>query len=833
MNESSNEPKRIGVIGPTQSGKTCLAVGLFSTNTSGFTIETVDMDGRSYLADLSAALQPGKDDAGKRKAGLWPAATNKGTKKDIRLDFQKKGKAPIRVAFPEFSGELLADEETFRAFANQHLRDLSGVVLLMNPGADAFQSGDTKKLADAMTQYKRVVDFLKDPNNGSADAFVALTVTAADRLKGDLRGKLEAFNQTIKELSNSIGTAELKCRRFNVSITGHLKEQDDPQLARGRKNSASEPFLWLLDELDWRPRRKALVRKIRRCALAVVAAAAIAGIWCGVSALTALDEINKEETKTKEVLDECLSRTNPGEEDLAAVRNGIVALRNRTGWFSQKARDAADALRPSGWTVHEKRIRREWSHIAADPEKHGCDCDRVEKVFQDWSIVDSADPGAAALKAQWDAERPGFQERFANAQLLEKIRRPLEESFALHGAEAFALFADLYGKLSAVTPVSTNTAALKAELSAQLDARVEKEWREFAIPDFEKAAPQEATHETTRAFAARLADWNPATTNGLAAKDALMSTVSNSVPVWRTDYETTTFSARVDDAVKGGSLEALAALFPTRVVTNDYLTAKFVGEQWSTRGKPVFDKSRKAYLDGIIADVARRRGHLDLTTDDKNRIEKMADAVGTPFDGTDAVKYAQQSIAALEQKRLDDCRIAAEKWIKAEVRSDRKRTGMYGLWDAYERFVSENRDMDNPFVDSLVRPAVYSQAEKWFESDIRSFSSLISSDEFDRFKNLCLRIRADKNPLRTSWAWHFADTCVDRGHIDSPATCFPQTLSIFRVEGKIWYHDNRNTYKGTDISASLEIIPLEGEPLIDTLVPDQKIEKHYWFMITL
>ena len=593
MNESSNEPKRIGVIGPTQSGKTCLAVGLFSTNTSGFTIETVGMGVQSYLSDLKAALQPGRDDSGNRKAGLWPAATNKGTKMDILLDFQKKGKAPIRVAFPEFSGELLADEETFRAFANQHLRDLSGVVLLMNPGADAFQSGDAKKLADAMTQYKRVVDFLKDPNNGSADAFVALTVTAADRLKGDLRGKLEAFNQTIEELSNSIGTAKLRCRRFNVSITGHLKEQDDPRLARGRKNSASEPFLWLLDELDWRPRRIALVRKIRRCALAAVAAVAIAGIWCGVSALTALDEINKEETKTKEVLGECLSRTNPGEEDLAAVRNGIVALRNRTGWFSQKARDAADALRPSGWTVHEKRIRREWSHIAADPEKHGCDCDRVEKVFQDWSIVDSADPGAAALKAQWDAERPGFQERFANAQLLEKIRRPLEESFALHGAEAFALFADLYGKLSAVTPVSTNTAALKAELSAQLDARVEKEWREFAIPDFEKVAPHEATHETTRAFAARLADWNPATTNGLAAKDDLTSSVSNSIPTWRTTFETSQFGMKIDAAVESGELENLAAFYPARVAargeTNDFLS-------WNTspgNGQVAFNPSTR------------------------------------------------------------------------------------------------------------------------------------------------------------------------------------------------------------------------------------------------
>ena len=834
MNEPSNEPKRIGVIGPTQSGKTCLAVGLFSTNTSGFTIETVGMIVRSYLSDLRAALQPGRDDSGNRKAGLWPAATNMGTKMDISLDFQKKGKAPVRVEFPDFSGELLADEETFRKFANQYLRDLSGVVLLMNPGADAFQSGDAKKLADAMTQYKRVVDFLKDPNNGSADAFVALTVTAADRLKGDLRGKLEAFEQTVEELSNSIETAKFRCKRFNVSITGHLKEQDDPQLARGRKNSASEPFLWLLDELDWRPRRIALVRKIRRCALAAVAAAALVGIWYGVSAMTALDEINKDETKTKEVLDECLSRTNPGEEDLAAVRNGIIALQSRTGWFSKKARDAADAFRPTGWTVHEKRIRREWSNIAADPVKYGRDCDRVDKVFQDWSIVDPDDPGAAALKAQWNAERPGFQEQYAIGQLLEIIRKPLDESAALHGAEAFALFAGLYGKLSAVSPVSTNTVALKAELSAQLDARVEKEWREFAIPDFEKAAPQEATHETTRAFAARLADWNPATTNGLAAKDALMASVSNSVPVWRTDYETTTFSAHVDDAVKGGSLEALAALFPARVVTNDYLTAQFVGEQWAARGKPAFDKSRKAYLDGIVADVVRRGGRPELTSDDKARIESSADAVGEPFDGAGALASVQQDVDEKERAWENACRAAAEQWIKDEIRANpnRKRTGNNGLWDAYERFVRENRD--NPFVESLVRPAVYTQAERWFESDIRTFSSMehgnagykgLVEDSFDSFKRLCRRIDEDKNPLRTSWAWHFATACVEKGHLESVATCFPQTLAVSRVEGTISYGDFRVGYKGTDLTAKLGVETLDGEANEIVLVSEQTLQK--------
>ena len=551
MNSESTDPKRIAVIGPTQSGKTCLAVGLFATNTSGFTIETVDMDGRSYLADLRAALEPGRDDAGKRKTGLWPAATNKGTKKDIRLDFQKMGKAPIRVAFPEFSGELLADEETFRAFANQYLRDLSGVVLLMNPGADAFQSGDAKKLADAMTQYKRVIDFLKDPDNGSSGAFVALTVTAADRLKGDLRGKLEAFNQTIKELSNSIRTAKLSRKRFNVSITGRLKEQDDPQLARGRKNSASEPFLWLLDELDWRPRRQALFRKIRRCALAAVAIVAIAGVWCGVDAWNSFQDIRTTENELQKALDDCDTRNNPSESDLDAARKPLAALRaRRSMWFRKYASDRADDFEPKVWNAHEKRIRHEISAIARDPEKYGGDCGRVDSVFNAW-IPSPSVPAIVAerisLKREWDAAKPGYQDSFAVAQMLESIRKPLRENMGIHGDEAFALFAGLYGKLAATTPSQPKSIALKDEVSAELDGRVEKEWREFAIPDFGNAAEGNATHEATRAFVARLADWNPVTTNGTAAKTELCATVTNAVPGWRTSYETATLAARTEE----------------------------------------------------------------------------------------------------------------------------------------------------------------------------------------------------------------------------------------------------------------------------------------------
>ncbi|MBO7684758.1 MAG: hypothetical protein J6V72_00145, partial [Kiritimatiellae bacterium] len=374
MSADSSTTNKFAVVGPTQSGKTCLAVGLFATNASNFTIEPVDTDGSSYLMDLKGCIAEGK----------WPGTTNKGTKKEIRFDFVKKGKKPIRVAFWEFGGETLASDETFKQFVNEHLTKLSGVVLLVNPGADAFQSNSPGLFEDTMLQYKKVLSFLRDENNGSHKAFVALTVTAADRLTGDLKGKLQSFDQCVEELSNTLTVSGFRWERFDVTVTGPLKEQDKPELAKGRVNSAASPFLWLLDKLHWLPRRQVIFRKIRRVALAVGVLAALAGAWCGVDAWNDYGAIQKNENELRAAIAKWSDKNNPSDDDLGALRTPLVALKNHKGWFRKKAVASANAFEPEIWNVHEKRIRREWSGIAGEPEEYGGDCDRVDRVFNAW-----------------------------------------------------------------------------------------------------------------------------------------------------------------------------------------------------------------------------------------------------------------------------------------------------------------------------------------------------------------------------------------------------------------------------------------------------------------
>ena len=407
-----------------------------------------------------------------------------------------------------------------------------------------------------------------------------------------------------------------------------------------------------------------------------------------------------------------------------------------------------------------------------------------------------------------------------------KIENLLATNAQIHGKQALSLFAGLYVELAGITPVQQQSISKKEDISRNLDTRVETEWRKFAIPDFDRAASTNATHKNTHEFVALLEGWSPATTNGVAAKARLYVNVTNSVPKWRTTYEHSTFEARIGNAVKSGALEDLAALYPQRVVqrgeTNDYLTVAYVSEQWAQRLKGEFETAKAIFARDILKSVGDRvQGKRPYFSDsERDRIAKKARQVGKPFDDAAFLHEIEKEVAAMAATWDSAKREACTKWVRANVRSDRKRTGRNSLWDDYETFMRSNRD-NNPFATNIVRLSVYQQVEKWFEEDVSKFKQLKSSsgdyaDEvknaFEPFKNLCRDVYRDKNPLKTSWAWYFACDCVDKGQIDSATTCFPQRLDVTIIEGKIEYEDYRSTYKGTELSADIFLEQFEGEP---------------------
>ena len=818
MNTTTKSEQKIAVIGPTQSGKTCLAVGLYSTSTNGFTIEPVESQG-NYLGSLKAGFAN----------GVWPDPTNKSTVKDVRLDFCKEGKAPVRVSFPEFAGETLASPEEFKAFANAHLRDLDGVVLLINPGAEAFQSGKAQLLEDAMAQYKRVLSFLRDENSGSHKAFVALTVTAADRIAGDLAGKLEPFTRSVEELANTLTTSGFRWKRFDVTVTGRLKEQDKPELAKGNANSASAPFLWLLDKLHWLPIRRKIIQKICRWILAVGILVAVAGVWCGVDAWNDHCEISKIENNLKAEI----GREHHSEADLVNVRKQLADLRNWRGWFKERVVASANFFEPAVWKLHEEIIRQKMLEIAANPESLGNskNCASVDEIFNAWTpTVDKVLQKHEELKKEWENKKPDYLKKYAFAQMLENIKKPLVESDATHGDEAFKLFAGLYGKLSALTVDTPDALRMKDEISEQLDLRVAKEWCEFAIPSFDQAAQTNASHENTCAFVTRLGDWKPVTTNGLAAKAELYATVTNSVPAWRTRYEAATHDAKIAEAVKSGAMEELAKLYPPRVATNDYLTIGFVSNRWENKVKGEYETAEVRFHESILGKIKGRNGRLEVTHEDKDKICEQARSIGEPFDADAILKQIQNEISCENTRRDNKQKSKGEAWAHDYVKPDRKRTGQSSLWHDYETFIgNNNRDS---IAREVARKAVYGQCEKWFEDDCRYFNDVLIAKpiwgddaklasehcklvtRYDNFKNLCKDIVRDKNPDTNSWAYWFAKYCFENGHcVDGIYESFPQKLVVNSVSGEIDYYDEKKgkvnypfNYKRTCFAVRIEVV---------------------------
>ena len=785
---NSDKNLKIAVIGPTQSGKTCLAVGLSSTNTRGFDIQPVDEDGRAYLADLKVDLRPTRDEQGNLRPGVWPDASNLGTSKPLRFDFLKKGKQAIRVGFPEYSGEMLHPDR-FKAFANKHLRGLDGVVLLVNPGAEAFQKGDQRIFEDYMAQYEHVLTFLRDPNNESDKAFVAMTVTASDRIRGDLKGKLDSFNECIQRLSNTLGTSGFKWERFNVTITGHLKDQNQPTLASGRRNLASAPFLWLLDELNWRPKREKIFRKVRNVSFMVAGVAALCGAAYGVYAWNIWKGIDREKAGLEQLIGQARNK-----DELNQITRKLDALQTRTGLFAEKAKSIASDIEPKVWNVFEGKINEEISNIRKDPRKKGGDCGRVDEIFVMWQPSTPECKGKyAAKKGQWEKDKPDYQDKFAVARMLEDVRKPLGNAVTLSGYAAITNCYGLYAVLNSIKPISEEAKREKEQLYNNIDDRTIRTWNDY-YEDFGNIAHTNATHESTRAFVALLNEWHVPTNrlSAWATKMALMTSVSNSIPEWRTKYEMTHFSDMKREALMNRSLEDLAKLYPARVVTNEYLTLEYVREKWTSGLNDAYDETYERYVTDFVNTVAGRRGCPTLDNADVDKIVRKAEAVGIPFDKKNAIAEIRDAVEVRAKEWRAQRRNECDDWISREVRLNRNGAE---LVREYIREKNKRRDHEDIF-NATIRSAVYHHCEKCFDDDIayfqRNCSDKSKCDEHfnEYFKPLCTILAEDtKDPDDVSWAIRFAKACVDIGHVkEGFGNAFQEEFEITSINGKIDYN---------------------------------------------
>lgn len=814
-------PKKIAVIGPTQSGKTCLAVGLFSTSTTRFTITTPDVDAQNYLVNCRRSIV----------SGIWPEANNKNPI-PLRFDFHRKGKEDVTVVFSDYAGEHHENTVEFKQFANANFRDLSGVILLINPGAEAFQSGDPNLLENIKAQYARVLDFIHDPNNGSADAFIALTVTASDRIHGpnaDLKGREAAFKDCLEGIENLLSSMKFRWKKFFVSMSGPTaagNKYNQKSVPKRFPNTSSKPFLWILDKLsppliDFGP--------LRRSAWLLVTLIVIAIVGCMMRASKDLEYIRTSENNARKELDDPGSTAQANENAFNNAIKHIKELKDYKGiFYKEKARKIYEDLEPDAWEIFNKGITRSIGDLSEDARKNPTECDgRIEKIddyisrfLKVYECKDECNVCSneyVKLKEDWKEKKTPIKEDI----LIGGIAKPLIAYAGKHGDSVLIDLKNLNLKLDKIKPTEGDSIRYvqRWESTAlKLDERVNEEFRDYEIPDFDKMASTNATENGARSLSEKLKDWNPATTNGAAYKGELLAVVSNSIPQWRTSYEENRIRTLAAEAVKSCDMAKMARLFPSEVNTNMYLTASFIESVWTNIVEVSFEKARRKFINEVIGKVEKRSGRPELTKEDEEKIMGEVNRVDSPL----VNKLLDEIKQLVEKKALEwdeSKRGECEEWVRTNVKFDRERTGRNGLWDEYKLYWRRSR-ADNPFVESIVRCAVYKQIEEWFDSDIEEMEKKSKNlpdakknieNVFHEFRTLCRRVSEDREPLKTSWAWHFACECVNSNKLESISSCFPQKLSVTSVKGKIDYNDFRIGYKGTDLCVTVSSESIEGE----------------------
>lgn len=556
---------KIFVLGPTQSGKTCLAVGLSATAYGktlfrrAFEASANDAASRDHLRTLRKLLQSGK----------WPAGTT-GTD-ELEFGFRWKGGTKVVFSFQDYKGERSTDPARLKALGELGGED--GVVLLVNPGFEfryVVGPGGTPRLPNEVEStdsetaaslpvssafadsplarawleeeediYDRLVESLKTRNGEekAAKPVVALAVTASDRLrrKGDLRNIRPRFEEFLARIATKLETAGFRWKRFDVSVTGSLADQNTPKLGRGLANTSPRPFLWIFGQLWWRTHWRMLAKAAKWAAGIAVVAAIGSGAYEYARSV-------KHAKDVASVHSDCLGilETEPFKlAHLKSAKGCIDALRHQKGFYVETARLKADELEGPVWEKQKELIQKEINSISHSDGKRGDrkDLKTVDDLFSAFQPEQETLAGDFnKFRRQWEKEqKPGFLDKHDEWVFTSKIDMVLNNSATNHGHDALSALYPLADIINGVN--SAKLADAKTNRAERVDGRIAMEWRDFLIPDFEEKASDSATRDATRAFRVRLDDWTPVSPSGKVVKAELVASVSNSVPLWRTTYE--------------------------------------------------------------------------------------------------------------------------------------------------------------------------------------------------------------------------------------------------------------------------------------------------------
>ena len=302
---------KLVLIGHTGAGKTVLVAGLYASQDKDFSVD--DPGSRTETGIHAINVRSIIED------GHWPAATSIGDITDLKFKINYNGRRES-IAFPEYAGERM----NLEGFDKLILGKPDGAFILLNPGSPLLQiTHDRIELLSKIKEYIQKLGAMeKKPP-------VALVITASDRLENDLKDFAPKFEKYVEELILSLDThiGADNYKRFNVSVSGPLADQNKPKL---EPKGIKDPFIWLIKQFDHKTNmlRMRKILKYAACLVALIIVAALCN-W-GREALklhglrSGFDVCQKNYNQNE----------NKGEQALLDYRESLVALRKK--YCSQK-----------------------------------------------------------------------------------------------------------------------------------------------------------------------------------------------------------------------------------------------------------------------------------------------------------------------------------------------------------------------------------------------------------------------------------------------------------------------------------------------------------------
>lgn len=835
---------QVAIIGATQSGKTTLAAGLAKTSSPEFTVSCKNDESRDYLQPRIAGIS----------SGHWPDPTNE-KDKDISLELNTPGGRSALISFKEYKGERIDDE---------NYRDLivgkpNGALILLNPTMMEEKDGkrgllcDPEKREELIGNLKKIIDHLK-VNKCVAIAFV---VTACDRLKTDLKGIAEEFWNYAAEVTNYLNTSGMDWQRFDVTITGELADQQRPSIAVGDKNTAREPFVWIMERVDGRKRMSVAKRACGALCVLTLFGLVAFGMILGVQWYSESADLAARETVVAKIENMIVAAAQKeSEDDLKSETDELYAL-IASNKIIQCRFQCCETRRTNDiakWSKVYDEARTSYFSVSIDKRMESCatrgdekQCADFDKLLAEFAPVDSA--GKTALTNRWTKLRPKIREGY-DVECGNKFRGRLAEFKQKEKNEkllkSLREFKDEVSKWETEFVPSQNIRTnvlhgadeLIQHIEEELDSRAGNDLQN-QIDDMTKNAATKATVDALEKLRQNVAGWEPYTEEGKTRKSKISKNLEDNKPLWEHAYLdnccTTNAEAivrKIRDLNPNDSDDICDTLKTAYGFTNEWTKAST--NVVSVATNKICEASSRVLSDFLCSFTNKWNIYgekkPEICNDDKNFIEAALDLQNP--------NKPSEKLSVWFLKELEEARSDAEKsWREQQKKTVDDYIAIVKNMSAVDMFDSSTKDSyrnwyekncDNPFVtnvDSMVEKKVSAFFEQYidemrtsFLQDGSAFNSedgrRIATRRFAEFQRLCLALEKDGCGLKDSWCAKFARECVNGGKIrEGMNRAFEQVLTVTRIDVKVMEDGVSNDYIGGKFSMSCRSYMIAGHEL--------------------